>query len=101
MSKNEQVKSPVPFPSLEQFSTSFLGEQQLKSARLVTAMFPFVDSVNVWRRHVEVTHRESPLMVLTLQHRNKARTWSPIVYMHNMMLTLGRLMWSCVITSRS
>jgi hypothetical protein len=36
-------------------------------------MFPFIGGVHIWRRHVEVSHRESPLVVLTLQHRHKVR----------------------------
>lgn len=34
-------------------------------------MFPFVQSVQVFRRHVEIMHSESPLLVLTMQHRSK------------------------------
>ena len=31
----------------------------------------WVDRVRIWRRHLEVEHRESPLLALTLQHRNR------------------------------
>ena len=34
-------------------------------------VFPFIRDVRVWRRHTELTHRESPLLTLTLQHRTK------------------------------
>ena len=31
----------------------------------------FAAGVRIWRRHVEVEHGESPLLALTLQHRNR------------------------------
>ena len=34
-------------------------------------VFPFISEARVWRRHAELTHRESPLLSLTLQHRSK------------------------------
>ena len=34
-------------------------------------LYPFVGGVRVWRRHVEVEHRESPLLGLSLQHRSR------------------------------
>ena len=34
-------------------------------------LYPFVAGVRVWRRHVEVEHRESPLLGLSLQHRSR------------------------------
>jgi hypothetical protein len=37
--------------------------------RPVQELFPFVSGVRVWRRHVELEHRESPLLSLSLQHR--------------------------------
>ena len=33
--------------------------------------FSFASEVRIWRRHVEVEHGESPLLSLTLQHRNR------------------------------
>lgn len=39
--------------------------------RTLTEVYPFIGGVRVWRRHVELTHRESPLLTLTLQHRTK------------------------------
>ena len=31
----------------------------------------FAAGVRIWRRHVEVEHGESPLLALSLQHRNR------------------------------
>merc|ERR1711942_289960 len=39
--------------------------------REVTAEYPFLADVHVWRRHVEMEHKESPLLAMTLQHRTK------------------------------
>ena len=39
--------------------------------RRLTEEFPFLTDVHVWRRHVEMEHRESPLLALTLQHRSR------------------------------
>lgn len=55
-----------------QFFRGFLDHNQLEGSRRVEEMFSFVKSVSIWRRHVEVTHRESPLLVMTMQHRSKA-----------------------------
>ena len=33
--------------------------------------FPFISDVHVWQRHLEMDHKESPLLALTLQHRSK------------------------------
>jgi hypothetical protein len=38
--------------------------------RPVQDLFPFVSGVRVWRRHVELEHRDSPLLSLSLQHRS-------------------------------
>ena len=37
----------------------------------VTDLHTFLQGVRVWQRHVEMRHKESPLLALTLQHRNK------------------------------
>ena len=39
--------------------------------RKLTEEFPFLVDVHVWRRHVEMEHKESPLLALTLQHRSR------------------------------
>ncbi len=65
------VNSPT-FPW--QFSSPYLGpppSSQLSSALPLPSLFPFVRSVRVFRRHVEVRHSESPLVSLTLQHRSR------------------------------
>lgn len=54
-----------------QFFRGFLDENQLDGARRIEEMFPFVEKASIRRRHVEVTHRESPLLVMTMQHRNR------------------------------
>ncbi|XP_040568877.1 cell fusion protein aff-1 [Lepeophtheirus salmonis] len=54
-----------------EFSTPYINDNQLTNAQRIESMFPFIQSVQVWRRTVEIVHRESPLLVLTLQHRNK------------------------------
>ncbi len=38
--------------------------------RPVQELYPFVSGARVWRRHVELEHRESPLLSLSLQHRS-------------------------------
>ena len=43
------------------------------SGRDVRADYSFVAGVRVWRRHVEVEHRESPLLGLSLQHRTRVQ----------------------------
>ena len=77
-------------PSLQQLQQQFLptvnscagGEYSGSFARgfidnpdiggtSVTEEFPFVSNIHVWQRHVEMKHRESPLLALTLQHRSK------------------------------
>ena len=50
-----------------------MDHNQLDGGRRVEIMYPFVQSTSVWRRHVEVTHRESPLLVMTMQHRTKVK----------------------------
>ena len=40
-------------------------------ARDVREDHSFAAGVRIWRRHVEVEHGESPLLALTLQHRNR------------------------------
>ena len=42
--------------------------------RPVQELFPFVSGARVWRRHVELEHRESPLLSLSLQHRSESST---------------------------
>eukprot|EP00093_Oithona_nana_P014457 14457.XXX_467503_458791_1 [CDS] Oithona nana genome sequencing. len=54
-----------------QFFRGFMDHNQLDGGRRVEIMYPFIQSTSVWRRHVEVTHRESPLLVMTMQHRTK------------------------------
>lgn len=54
-----------------QFFRGFLDQNQLDGARRIEDMYSFVKKASVRRRHVEVTHRESPLLVMTMQHRNK------------------------------
>ena len=39
--------------------------------RMVTQEYPFLSDIHVWQRHVEMKHKESPLLGLTLQHRSK------------------------------
>ena len=39
--------------------------------RPVQELFPFIKNLRVWRRHVEMEHRESPLLSLSLQHRSR------------------------------
>ncbi len=56
-----------------QFFRGFLDHNQLHGARRIDEMFPFIKKASSWRRHVEVTHRESPLLVMTMQHRNKVQ----------------------------
>ena len=36
-------------------------------------MHSFVKAIKMWRRHVEVSHGESPLLVLTMQHQTKVK----------------------------
>ena len=50
-----------------------MDNHQLEGARKAEDMYPFIQSISVWRRHVEITHKESPLIVMTMQHRNKVR----------------------------
>ena len=33
--------------------------------------YSFAAGVRIWRRHVEIEHGESPLLALSLQHRNR------------------------------
>ena len=54
-----------------QFFQGFLDHNQLEGARRIDDMFPFIKKTSIWRRHVEVTHRESPLLVMTMQHRSR------------------------------
>ena len=49
------------------------SSNQLKSARRVVDMHSFVKAIKIWRRHVEVSHGESPLLVLTMQHQTKVK----------------------------
>ena len=49
------------------------------SGRDVRADYSFVAGVRVWRRHVEVEHRESPLLGLSLQHRTRVQ-YSAVQY---------------------
>ena len=60
------------FPTF-QFTSHFLASSthQLKSAQRVESIHPFIQIVKIWRRHVEITHRESPLLILTMQHQSK------------------------------
>ncbi|TRY75096.1 hypothetical protein TCAL_00601 [Tigriopus californicus] len=53
------------------FATEFVNENQLKSARSLKQLHSFIKEIQVWNRHVEVVHRESPLLVLTLQHQKE------------------------------
>ena len=39
--------------------------------RPVQQLFPFIQSVRVWRRHIEMEHKDSPLLSLSLQHRSR------------------------------
>ena len=39
--------------------------------RIATDVYTFLKRVRVWRRHVEMEHKDSPLLALTLQHRSK------------------------------
>ena len=48
-----------------------MDQNQLEGSRRAEVMYPFIKSTAVWRRHVEITHRESPLIVMTMQHRSK------------------------------
>ena len=43
----------------------------LGQKRRLTDVYPFIGDIRVWRRHVEMEHKESPLLALTLQHRSK------------------------------
>ena len=56
-----------------QFTNRFLAPaiNQLAAARRVQDVYPFIKGLKAWRRHVEITHRESPLLVLTMQHKSK------------------------------
>ena len=47
------------------------NEEGEELTEVLTQVYPFIGGVRVWRRHVELTHRESPLLTLTLQHRTK------------------------------
>ena len=56
------------------YSGSFVSGEIDKldiGGRMVTEEFPFLTDIHVWRRHVEMEHKESPLLALTLQHRSK------------------------------
>ena len=57
-----------------QFFRGFLDHNQLEAARKVEEMYPWTKRISVWRRHVELTHRESPLLVMTMQHRSRVLT---------------------------
>ncbi|CAB4064408.1 unnamed protein product [Lepeophtheirus salmonis] len=46
-----------------EFSTPYINDNQLTNAQRIESMFPFIQSVQVWRRTVEIVHRESPLLV--------------------------------------
>ena len=54
---------------------AFLSSGEIDKGRLeardVREDHSFAAGVRIWRRHVEVEHRESPLLALTLQHRNR------------------------------
>ena len=39
--------------------------------RTVTDEFPFISAINVWHRHIEMKHKESPFLALTIQHRSR------------------------------
>jgi len=56
-----------------QFTSQLLAssDTQLKSARRVADIYPFIKKLKIWRRHVEVSHKESPLLALTMQHQSK------------------------------
>ena len=66
---------PFQFTSQPLVSSS----NQLKSARRVVDMHSFVKGIKMWRRHVEVSHGESPLLVLTMQHQTKVK-WSYLMF---------------------
>ena len=52
------------------FARGEIDKQDI-GGREVTAEYPFLADVHVWRRHVEMEHKESPLLAMTLQHRTK------------------------------
>jgi len=54
-----------------QFFRGFLDQNQLEGGRRIQEMFPFIKKTSIWQRHVEITHRESPLLVMTMQHRSR------------------------------
>lgn len=57
--------------TLFQFFRGFLDSNQLEGARRIEDMYSFIKKVSIRQRHVEVTHRESPLLVMTMQHRSR------------------------------
>ena len=52
------------------FASGEIDKPDIGGAR-VTEEFPFISDIHVWRRHVEMEHKESPLLGLTIQHRSK------------------------------
>ena len=50
------------------FSSGRLNSEEA-GGRPVQELYPFVSGARVWRRHVELEHKESPLLSLSLQHR--------------------------------
>ena len=52
-----------------------MDQNQLEGSRRAEVMYPFIKSTAVWRRQVEITHRESPLIVMTMQHRSKVKLY--------------------------
>ena len=65
------------------FARGFIDKQDIGGTS-VTEEFPFVSNIHVWQRHVEMEHKESPLLALTLQHRNKVGV---VVHYSNSQLT--------------
>ena len=51
--------------------------------RSVTVVHPFIKGVRVWQRHVQLQHRDSPLLSVSLQHRSKVG-----VLLHQLASTL-------------
>ena len=51
------------------FSSGIINQAGV-GGRRVEDVYSFVKQVRTWRRHVEVQHRESPLLSLSLQHRS-------------------------------
>ena len=52
------------------FSSGEIDKGSIQGRRVIEE-FPFLAGVRVWQRHVEMEHKESPLLSLTLQHRSE------------------------------